>query len=329
MSRPCILNWRYSGKMSELSSNSGLCVLFGALRSGTTLLRLMIDGHPRFVCPGESDFLFDYLTPAQNGGWRYDLEALAADRVFQASRARLPDTDEAMPALASMIADLRGSSDGCLVLVLHRGLGRLLQIDPSIRILHLVRDPRDVARSAIGMGWAGNVFYGAKTWLDTEKEWERVATSLPANQVLEFHYEALLRSPEDTLSRVCEFLQDEYSPTMLDFPNSSTYSAVDSSLAEQWRHKQTPRELGLIEPLFGDLLTKRGYEPSGHPQIIPGPIDRMRLRVDHLSSVWRRKVSRYGLRDPLIVAACWKLGFPNWARSAQRRIDVVKKQYLK
>ena len=27
-------------------------ILFGALRSGTTLLRLMLDGHPRITCPG-------------------------------------------------------------------------------------------------------------------------------------------------------------------------------------------------------------------------------------------------------------------------------------
>ena len=178
--------------MSELLSKPDLCVVFGALRSGTTLLRLMIDGHPRFVCPGESDFLFDYLIPAQNGGWRYDLQALAADRIFQASPARLPETDEAIPALASMIADLRGSSGGCLVLMLHRGLGRLLQMEPDIPIIHLVRDPRDVARSAIGMGWAGNVFYGARTWLVTEKEWEREAANLPASQFFEFQYEALL-----------------------------------------------------------------------------------------------------------------------------------------
>ena len=131
------------------------------------------------------------------------------------------------------------------------------------------------------------------------------------------------------MSEVCAFLQDEYDPTMLDFPNSSTYSAVDSSLAEQWRHKQTPRELGLIEPLFGGLLAKRGYEPSGYPPIRPGRIDRLRLRIDHSSSVWRRRIARYGLRDPLIVAICRKLGIPGWARSAQRRMDVITKQYLK
>ena len=316
--------------MSYSLSKPDICVVFGALRSGTTMLRLMIDNHPRFMCPGESDFLFDHLVPRPNGTWRYDLEALAASRGFQGSGVRLPDTDDAIPALSSMIADLRGTFSGCIVLVLHRHLDRLLQMKPDIPILHLVRDPRDVARSAIGMGWAGNVFYGAKTWLVTEKEWERVVPHLPTNQILEFQYEALLRNPDEILGNLCSFLQAAYDPAMLDFPSSSTYSAVDASLAQQWRHKQTPRELGLIEPLFGDLLTKRGYEPSGHTPIIPGFVERVRLRLGHSSSVWRRRIGRYGLRDPLIVLVCRRiLRFPQWARAAQSRMDVITKKYLK
>lgn len=316
-------------KMAEISVKPDVCVLFGALRSGTTMLRLMIDGHPRYVCPGESDFIVDHLYLADDGSWRYDLEALAADRIFQASTARVPDTDEALPAMASMIADLRSSTDGCLVLVMHRGLERLLMMKPDIHVLHLLRDPRDVARSAIGMGWAGNVYYGATTWLQTEQEWETATSNLPDGQILEFHYETLLREPEKTLGNICAFLGDEYDAAMLDYQDSSTYTAVDASLAEQWRRKQTPKELGLIEPLFGDLLTKRGYEPSGHPQIIPGPFERLKLKFDDVSSVWRRRIARYGLRDPLIVVICGRLKRPKWARSAQSRIDTITNQHLK
>jgi len=293
------------------------------------MLRLMIDEHPHFICPGESDFLFDHLVISRDGAMRYDLEALAADRYFKASSARLPETDDAASAFASMVGELRGSSDSCLVLILHRGLERLLRIQPNIQILHIVRDPRDVARSAIGMGWAGNVFYGARTWLVTEKEWERVSSGLSDSQVLEFHYEALLRDTEQTLRKVCGFLHEEYTPAMLDFPKNSTYSQVDASLAEQWRVKQTPRELGLIEPLFGDLLTKRGYKPSGHPPISPGLFDRLRLRLDHSYSVWSRRIARYGLRDPILVSICQKIGHPKWARSAQRRMDIITVNHLK
>ena len=303
--------------------------MFGSLRSGTTLLRLMLDGHPRLVCPGETDFLSDHLIPAGDGGWRYDLEALAADRTFQDSRARLPETDEALPAFASMVADLRGPSGQCLVLVLHRGLDRLLQLEPDIPVLHLLRDPRDVARSAIGMGWAGNVYHGADTWLVTETEWERVAPGLRPGQSLEVRYEMLVRKTEDVLGAICAFLGAEYDPEMLDYPDKSTYAPIDASLAEQWRSRQTPRELGLIEPLFDDLMIKRGYEPSGHPPIRPGPVERLRLRTEHSASVWRRRIARYGLRDPLVVSVCGKLGLPRLARPAQKRMDIITRRHLK
>lgn len=310
-------------------TNNDICVAFGSLRSGTTMLRLMLDGHPDIVCPGETDFLLDHLTLDQQGQWRYDLEALAADRIFKASRARLPDTDLAEPALASMVDDLRGDSKGCLVLVLHRGLERLLKLEPHIKVLHLLRDPRDVARSAIGMGWAGNVYYGARTWLGTEREWQRVVALLDAHQSLELRYEALVGNPIKVLSEICEFLGRSFDPAMLDYHGNSTYDRPDPFLIEQWRRKLSQREVGLIEPLLGDLLVKSGYEPSGYDPVIPGSFGRLKLRVEHSRSVWRRRFARYGVIDPLLVRFGGAFGFTGLARSAQARMDVITRQHLK
>ena len=46
--------------------------VYGALRSGTTLFRLMLEAHPALSNAGEADFLFDFLSPDQNHatGWR-------------------------------------------------------------------------------------------------------------------------------------------------------------------------------------------------------------------------------------------------------------------
>ncbi|KJV06249.1 sulfotransferase [Methylocucumis oryzae] len=41
--------------------NHQLIFICGALRSGSTMLRLMLDHHPNIVNPGEFDFLFDYM----------------------------------------------------------------------------------------------------------------------------------------------------------------------------------------------------------------------------------------------------------------------------
>ena len=53
-----------------------IAVAFGALRSGSTMLRLMIEGHSGMACSGEHDFLFDHLVEGPGDGWHYDLDAL-------------------------------------------------------------------------------------------------------------------------------------------------------------------------------------------------------------------------------------------------------------
>jgi len=319
-----------AGKTGSGTEAGDLAVLFGALRSGTTMLRLMIDGHPRLHCPGETDFLTDFLVRTPEGGWQYDLDALAADRIFQDSPARLPGTAEAGTAFRSMIADLRGDRPGRLVLVLHRGLDRLLGLAPDIPILHLVRDPRDVARSAIGMGWAGHVYFGTAVWLRAETEWERVLPDLGKDQSLELRFEELVRDPEAELGRLCDFLGERYAPDMLSYPDSSTYARPDPTLTEQWRKKLSARELSLAEPRLGDLLMRRGYAPSGVPPRVPGRVERFALWVRNKGSIWRFRPARFGLRDPLIATLAQR----GWiakdrAAPAYQRMQNVTRRHLK
>lgn len=306
-----------------------ICVLFGALRSGTTMLRLMIDGHPRLICPGETDFLTDHLILGSDGGWKYDLDALANDRIFQNSRAELPPASEAGAAFRSMAADLKGRDLGRLVLVMHRGLGRLLDIAPNIPILHLVRDPRDVARSAIGMGWAGHVYYGMDIWLEAEEEWERMAPRLVGCQTLELRYEALIQNAEGVLGHVCSFLGERYHPGMLSYSDSSTYDRPDPAFAEQWRTKLNASELGLAESRLGDLLARRGYKFSGHRPIVPGRVERFGLWFQNKKSIWQFRIKKFGLLDPLIMALARRLSLTQLSMAAQRRMDKTIRENLK
>ncbi|WP_425596530.1 sulfotransferase, partial [Roseobacter litoralis] len=47
--------------MISLENKIQPVVLYGALRSGTTLVRLILDAHPDICCPGERDFMVDSL----------------------------------------------------------------------------------------------------------------------------------------------------------------------------------------------------------------------------------------------------------------------------
>ena len=59
-----------------------LVFIYGALRSGTTLLKLVLDMHSDIDNPGEFDFLTDCLSQDASGHWVADREYLLANRIF-------------------------------------------------------------------------------------------------------------------------------------------------------------------------------------------------------------------------------------------------------
>ena len=303
-------------------------VLYGALRSGTTLLRLILDAHPAMVCPGERDFMLDHLN-THGGALTLDAEGLAMARIFQDSGLAVPGETDGRAAFADLLAQQDPGPGKVLVLVLHRRLDLLLDLMPDVRIVHFLRDPRDVARSSIGLGWAGNTWYGVDHWIKTEAQWDRSAGSMAPEQVFDLRYEDLVSDPEANLARLCAFIGLEYDPAMLSFPDTSTYSAVDPKLGEQWKRKQSPREIALTEVKVADLLTRRGYAHSGHPVTAPGPAERAGLWVQNKTSVWGAAFRRYGVTDPILVRAAARLGQPHLARKAQLRMNERARKTLK
>src|SRR6056297_1404157 len=199
----------------ETSTMSDTVILFGALRSGTTMLRLMLNAHPALSCPGESDFLFDHLR-AEDDTWRYDRRKMSLDRIYRASPMELPEDLDGTAALARMIGQARRTPESRPVLVLHRRVNEAMTLLPNAKVIRLVRDPRGVGRSAIGMGWAGNLFHGVSLWITTEAGWaDAMARHKPL--VHEIRYEDLVTHPEATLTDLCAFLGLAFDPAMLTY----------------------------------------------------------------------------------------------------------------
>lgn len=311
--------------MTQTVLTTRTIAVYGALRSGTTVLRLMLDAHPQLSCPGETDFIFDHLISEQPP--RYDMAGLEANRIYRAHEARYPDRPLPSPTPDAFLARIAGEGIG--VPVLHRHLSKALNVYPDLRVVHLVRDPRDVARSSIGMGWAGTVYHGVGHWIETERDWEACQSRVAPEQSLSVHYEDLIAHPEETLSRICAFAGVTYDPQMLSYAGVSSYDKPDPSLTVQWKRKQTPQQVGLIEGRIGPLLQAAGYAPSGHPPVLPGALEQLRLGLENRRGIWRVRLKRYGLADPLILAASRRLGLTSLARRAQGRMDETALKYLK
>ena len=303
--------------------------VYGALRSGTTVFRLMLDSHIAVFNPGEVDPIFDHLHRDASGVWRYDLTALRENRVFQNRGLTIPEGLDGTALLDNFLDQLRGRGQGVFTLNIHRGIGRAMELLPNARVIHMLRDPRDVARSSIGMGWAANTYHGVDHWIGTERDWDAAAGRIPPESVLDLRYEALLNDLEGQLRRVCDFLGIAFAPGMLDYHLSSSYGPPDPKLVEQWRRKAAPHELSLLEGKIGDLLEGRGYVPSGHSPALPGTFERLRLSLGDRLGRWRAAAKRFGLWTMVMEKLTRRLGLKDANRVYRKRMNATIAKTLK
>lgn len=290
-------------------------------------MRLILDSHPLISCPGERNFLLDHLT-RDGDAFTLDVDALSRDRIFQASGIELPTTKDGRIAFQEMLVQ-EVPEDGVLVLVLHRDLDVLLDLLPDVPVIHLVRDPRDVARSSIGMVWAGNTWYGVEHWLGTERGWDRCVARFSEGQTHLLRYEDILAAPEAELTGLCQFMGLGYDPAVLTYSETSSYEALDPKLSFQWKRKQSKQDVQHTEFKAGALLVARGYEPSGFPITEPSAFQRIRLWIDQKSYTWKIRFRRYGYRDPILAYLGRRLGLPSIANAANDRMNVKTLKYLK
>lgn len=301
----------------------------GALRSGSTVLRLMLDHHPMIDNPGEFDFMFDLIS---DDGIFPDAQIyhnwLALNRIYQAKNLNI-DISLTTRSLIVSFAEQLKHPDTVLSLNVHRHFDRIPYVFPNAKYVHLLRDPRDVAKSCVGMGWAGNVYYGVDSWLDTEGSWDKLEKSLRPEQILTIYYEALITAPEATLSRICYFVGVPYSSSMLDYTGNSTYSKPDPALIRQWRTALNEREVQNIESKAADLMVIRGFDLSDYQVRKPNIIDKITLALQNKWFKLASGINRYGFRLFFLAKLAQILGMDNLYKRVVIEKNLIDIKHLK
>jgi len=272
-------------------------LVLGVRRSGTTLLRVMLDRHSELAVPDESYFL-PQIADRHRG--RIDVEAFVDDlrRVetlrewdvpVEEVRARLrPGTTagEAVAAVYETYAARQGKSRwGDKTPMYMEHLGMLAELFPDARYVHLVRDGRDAALSFLSMpeGIVTKTWAHPRSVADFACQWrsEVVAARGSGARVgparyLEARYEELVAAPEQELRRICDFAGLAYEPEMLDYAGRVDVSAKphQQSLAKpptpglrDWRGQMAPEDVHSFEAVAGDVLRELGYETSSGPTL--------------------------------------------------------------
>jgi len=304
--------------------------LVGSERSGTTLLRLMLAHHKDIECAPEFEFLVESM-PA-GIGWP-ELEAyyrwLETNRIFLPHALSIDRSLDYPGLMKSFVAQYcRRSGKPIHGATCHKHFDRLLRIWPEARLVHLVRDGRDVARSCIGMGWAGNVWHGAERWIEAEELWRGLVPRIDPARRLDVSYEALIREPEAELRRLCAFLGTDFDPGMLEYWRDSSYERPDPKLIGQWRRKLSREELALLEARIGGMLRERGYEESGVPAARVGSWRRLRLGLEDRLGRFRFRRERYGLGHILSSRLARLLRLEGWQRSLLVERNAIDNRHL-
>ena len=305
--------------------------LVGAERSGTTVLRLMLDHHPQIAWCNEFEYAVDLLN--QKDGYpqldKY-YQWLETHRIFQATGFTIDQSLTYPELINSFLAQKRNYRDKPIVgATIHRHFDRVLQIWPDACFIHIVRDGRDVARSCIGMGWAGNVWKGVERWIEAEHLWSELSQKISADRSISVVYEDLIANPAQVLEQISNFIGVEYNTKMLDYHHSTTYDPPNPRLIGQWRHKMSEAEIQLVESRIASMLTARGYEVSGLPLI---KVNFTKQKLLELNDWWKRvefRIKKTGL--PLFVSDYLSrhLGLHGWQKSIKLKLNAIDTAALK
>lgn len=271
--------------------------LLGSQRSGTTMLRLMLNNHPSLAIPHESAFItiyFKKLSKYGDLGDRANARRLLSD-VSQhplVKRGKLIADPDAI--LDRPIKSYRDFVDA-IFQAYAQALGKprwgdktpfytpdidvIRTIFPDAKILHLVRDGRDVVLSQRSIEWmSSNLPKLALDWQWKTTIAHKVGAVLK-DDFLEIHYEDLVLSPEETLRKICHFVREPYEPAMLSYSESAkdvvpaeslkwhrnSIQPPDPSQLFKWKTQLSRAERIIFEQLAGEALDLFGYEREHLP----------------------------------------------------------------
>ncbi len=303
--------------------------LVGAERSGTTLLRLMLDHHPKIAFLYEFEFAVDQI---DEQGHYPDIQQyhnyLAYHRIFLGTKFDIDRQLDYVALINSFLRQKQTRDNKLLVgATVHHKFQHLSKIWPQAKFIHLIRDGRDVARSNMQMGWAGNMYMGVERWIEAELIWRQMAKQLPPEHQLSLHYETLIHSPESVLKQICEFIGVDFDSEMFSYTQKTSYSAPDPKILQRWR-KLPQKDLQLVECRIANMLTERGYPLSNHPILADSAGLKLRMKIDNRARNILFRIKRYSFRLWLADLLSRRFGLQKWQQQVRLKMNAKDQKYL-
>lgn len=269
--------------------------IVGNDRSGTTLLRLVLDRNAEVAIPTESMFLMDIAdqrTLVDGVGLDDACRAKAfLDQVWNHPKVRLWGLPAMPPELPTGLAHEQAYR--FIVEAPYRAFAtsqgktrwgdktpsylkhveELIQIWPQARFLLVVRDGRDVTLSVRHLPFgANNVWASAVDWSRGIRLGLDARDRHPQNVEI-VHYEQFVKDSKREVERICEFLDLVFDPAMLQVSETrpeklesdkgewfmNIWNGINSRSVERWRAEMSTADQRLFVAIAGDELRASGY----------------------------------------------------------------------
>ncbi|BCJ63709.1 sulfotransferase family protein [Polymorphospora rubra] len=197
--------------MTEPTPSTAPIFLVGCQRSGTTMLRLVLDSHSRISCGPETRFLTD-------------LERIVGRDWERLARFGFPQ-DDWLRRIADFFGGIhhdyatgRGKARWADKTPLYAmSLPFVTKVFPDAQIVHVIRDGRDVVvshRKRFGYWSAVKCVVKWPRYIHTARAAGR---ELPADRYHELRYEDAVNEPEKTMRALFEFLGEPWEPDVLEY----------------------------------------------------------------------------------------------------------------
>jgi hypothetical protein len=303
--------------------------VLGVSRSGTTLLRVILDRSSGIAIPDETFFIpqLAHRHPRTVDAERFldDLRRLprlaAWDVPADDLAARLRPglgTGEAIAAAFSAYAAKHGKPRwGDKTPQYMRHLGLIDRLFPNAQYVHLIRDGRDAALAFLDMpeGVVTKTWAHPRTAAGFACEWRtevRRARGLGARvgrgRYHEVLYEDLVADTDGVIRAVCTFAELPFEPAMLEYagavdvsqkPHHQRLLQPPTRGVRDWRTQMSVEDVASFERIAGDVLRDLGYESGARRSARAVPAEAWyRLRMGawkatayaiQRSPLWRRR----------------------------------------
>ena len=271
--------------------------MIGTQRSGSNLLRLMLNQLPELAAPHPPHILQrmtpllseygDLSRPKAFAELVDDVcrlvelnpvpwEGVVLNRQDVIRRCRDRSIAAVHGAAYDVCADAKGAETWCCKSLAN--INYIPQIEAYFdkpRYIYLYRDGRDVAVSFRKAVVGEKHFYHiAGEWANTQKIALKFQRDLDASRFLSISYEELTGDPETTAQALCDFLCVQYRESMLDFHRTDEAKKAASS-SELWSNVTNPvmkhntrkflreaseQDIRIFESVAGPVLDALGYD---------------------------------------------------------------------